>query len=30
MFVSPRAYVFSTYDYGNLEISDDDVADSIN
>jgi hypothetical protein len=28
MFVSKTAYVYSTYDYGNLEISDDDAADS--
>lgn len=28
LFVSRDSYVFSTYDYGNLEISDDDQANT--
>jgi hypothetical protein len=28
MFISKKAYVYSTYDYGDLERSDDDNEDS--
>ena len=28
IFVSKTSYMFSTYDYGNLEINDDDDSDS--